>query len=45
MSYCLNFRIGGAWGYRFFECDHDQDIVTHLSADMGVCKYNPGKHL
>ena len=42
MSYCLNFRLGGAWGHHFFECDHDQDIVAQLSADMGICKYNPG---
>ncbi|KAF1967970.1 hypothetical protein BU23DRAFT_572787 [Bimuria novae-zelandiae CBS 107.79] len=41
MSYCLNFRIGGAWGHKFFESDHDQDIVAQLGADMGICKYNP----
>ena len=31
----------GAWGFQFFESDHDYDIVNHLSADMGLCDFNP----
>ncbi|KAL5427451.1 hypothetical protein PMIN07_007805 [Paraphaeosphaeria minitans] len=30
----------GAWGFKFFEGDHDHDIAAHLSADMGLSKYN-----
>jgi hypothetical protein len=26
----------GAWGYKFFETDHDYNIVAHLGADMGL---------
>ncbi|KAJ4299749.1 hypothetical protein N0V90_004995 [Kalmusia sp. IMI 367209] len=34
----------GAWGWKFFESDHDYDIVAHLGADMGICKYNPSEY-
>lgn len=30
----------GAWGFKFFESDHDYDIVLHLSADMGLSEYS-----
>lgn len=34
----------GAWGFRFFESDHDYDIVAHLSADCGFWDQSPKEH-
>ena len=30
----------GAWGYKFFETDHDYNIVAHLGADMGLLPHS-----
>ncbi|KAF2437601.1 hypothetical protein P171DRAFT_449811 [Karstenula rhodostoma CBS 690.94] len=39
-------RLGcmtGAWGFKFFESDHDYIIAGRLSVEMGLCASNPSQ--